>query len=385
MGSLSREYLEEALTAVKRLLPGWQYAVIRQAAFPRAGGRAAHRPAEKAKTSTVQSLIFDKKKFDAKRAKAWAEENGYDSGKVDETGDSFRLRQEEPGDFQAFRTIELRDGVKAVLGIRGDGKVSKAGDGVMVGLFLSADAASSLVIDGGESPEDMHITLAYLGNRSELPPGFEVPLAEAVARVVRNQPPLRGKISGVGRFNAGEGSDGMDVIHATCDVPGLAEMHTALVKELTSIGLAPSSDHGFDPHITLAYVPRGIGYTLPACGPMALDWDACHVADGALRMQVPFRGRDGLPTAPDSGIHMHALEREEGRTKSDGPHAHIFIMPDGSEAWTEMDGEHQHEIDGDATALRAGEGSGHSHRVRMPDGSVLVTEMSGNHLHQLQV
>lgn len=36
----SRIYLEEALSAAKKLLPGWMFAVIHQAAFPRAGGKA---------------------------------------------------------------------------------------------------------------------------------------------------------------------------------------------------------------------------------------------------------------------------------------------------------------------------------------------------------
>src|SRR5262249_2972457 len=38
--------------------------------------------------SRVQSLIFDKDKYkDAKEAKAWANDHGFDAGKVDETSD----------------------------------------------------------------------------------------------------------------------------------------------------------------------------------------------------------------------------------------------------------------------------------------------------------
>jgi len=36
----TREYLEEALAAAKKALPGWQYAMIHQAALPRSGARA---------------------------------------------------------------------------------------------------------------------------------------------------------------------------------------------------------------------------------------------------------------------------------------------------------------------------------------------------------
>jgi len=40
----TRAYLEEALAAAKKQLPGWQYALIHAAAFPRSGARARHNP-----------------------------------------------------------------------------------------------------------------------------------------------------------------------------------------------------------------------------------------------------------------------------------------------------------------------------------------------------
>lgn len=73
----------------------------------------------KADKSEVQTLIFSKTRFKAAGdAKVWAKENGFKSNKVDETDESFRLRQKEPGSFQddSFRTITLTDGVKAVIG-----------------------------------------------------------------------------------------------------------------------------------------------------------------------------------------------------------------------------------------------------------------------------
>jgi hypothetical protein len=72
-----------------------------------------------AASTTVQSLIFPKDKYKtAKECKDWAKKNNYKNNKVDETGDSFRLRQRDPGDFQpgSFRTIEFGKGIKAVIG-----------------------------------------------------------------------------------------------------------------------------------------------------------------------------------------------------------------------------------------------------------------------------
>jgi len=69
--------------------------------------------------AVVQTLIFSKDKFPtAESAKAWAKAHDFKSDKVDETEESWRLRQRDPGDFQegSFRTITLTEGVKAVIG-----------------------------------------------------------------------------------------------------------------------------------------------------------------------------------------------------------------------------------------------------------------------------
>jgi len=76
-------------------------------------------PLEKADPTTVQTLIFAKKEFEsADAAKKWASEHDFKSPKVDETEDSFRLRQRDPGDFKegSFKTVDLKGGVKAVIG-----------------------------------------------------------------------------------------------------------------------------------------------------------------------------------------------------------------------------------------------------------------------------
>lgn len=75
------------------------------------------------KPTEVQSLIFSKESFKtAEAAKSWAKEHDFKSGDVDETEESFRLRQHDPGEYKtgSFRTIELKEGVKAVIGKRGD-------------------------------------------------------------------------------------------------------------------------------------------------------------------------------------------------------------------------------------------------------------------------
>jgi len=63
----------------------------------------------------VQTLIFSKGKFDRAAAVKWAKSHGFKAGKVDEKENTFRLRQKAPGQFDTFRTISFKPGIKAVV------------------------------------------------------------------------------------------------------------------------------------------------------------------------------------------------------------------------------------------------------------------------------
>ena len=66
----------------------------------------------------VQTLIFPKPKFTKDAAVSWAQEHDFKASKVDETGQSFRLRQSPPGRSgpKTFRTIPFGEsGIKAVV------------------------------------------------------------------------------------------------------------------------------------------------------------------------------------------------------------------------------------------------------------------------------
>lgn len=87
-----------------------------------AGGALAQKEAEAlaaVKPTTIQTLVFAKDTFkSANAAQSWAKDHGFKSDGVDETGDSYRIRQRPPSAFVAgsFRTIAITDGVSAVIG-----------------------------------------------------------------------------------------------------------------------------------------------------------------------------------------------------------------------------------------------------------------------------
>lgn len=130
-------------------------------------------------------------------------------------------------------------------------------NGVMIAVKLPTDLASQLAIAGGEVATDLHVTLAYLGRRSELDQQLLEKLPTLVAGLAARWAPLSGTVGGLGRFNASNTSDGLDVLYASVDVPGLGLRRAELVDALAELGLPARTDHDFTPHVTLRYIAPG--------------------------------------------------------------------------------------------------------------------------------
>lgn len=126
--------------------------------------------------------------------------------------------------------------------------------GVMLAAMIPAELAKSIAIPDGETPDGLHCTIAYLGRMGEIGPDGLAKARAAIAKISASTPALRGRLGGLGRFAASESSDGLDVIYAAMDLPGLAEFRNACVSALEAAGVPVRKDHDFNPHVTLAYV-----------------------------------------------------------------------------------------------------------------------------------
>lgn len=128
--------------------------------------------------------------------------------------------------------------------------------GVMLALWVPGGVAKSLAVEGGNNPDDMHLTLGYFGKL-----GTDVTTEQAdamfkcVSMAAKTAKPFKGSISGVGRFAGTNTSDGKDVLYASVDLPGLAKFRTELMEEMQKCsGVVKSEVHDFTPHITLKYI-----------------------------------------------------------------------------------------------------------------------------------
>ena len=142
-------------------------------------------------------------------------------------------------------------------------------DDVFAAFWLDPMTAAELAIPGGEPPEELHVTLVFAEDGMLM---GEVVLANALVNVMQEckyTGTFAGRVSGYGRFLASEGSDGKDVFVALVDIVDLEDFAEDIEDAMERAGLPISAEHGFIPHITLAYLDPGA----PSPVPTAVDCD----------------------------------------------------------------------------------------------------------------
>lgn len=130
------------------------------------------------------------------------------------------------------------------------------GPSVMVAWGVPAEIGAAIAIPGGIPVEELHVTLAYLGEglTPEQVAQVSAVVADVVAEFGARVGALAGSIGGVLRFPAND--EGEEVVAVCVDVPRLEELRVAILAGLAAGGLPvdEATEHGFTPHITLAYI-----------------------------------------------------------------------------------------------------------------------------------
>ena len=197
--------------------------------------------------------------------------------------------------------------------------LEKQGSGVMIGFFLPSDLAKEVALDRdfGEKPEELHLTVLYLGK--ELTEAEVGAVKKLVERCGRRYAPLQGTVGGVARFPATPSSDNKDVLVRLVDVPRLELLREHLIRKLRDNGIEPVLNHGYTPHITLAYVEPEFESTLKTLKELPLAVNQLTVAVGGLRFDYPLNGEEvlkAMPTASDVHVDAPIASRRNKREYS---------------------------------------------------------------------
>lgn len=151
--------------------------------------------------------------------------------------------------------------------------------GAMIALYPAKAVQEKLAahLKGGEPADDIHLTLVFLGPDAAKIEGREK-IEAAVKAAAAGQAPLKGTVGGIAAFRGMPDGELRPII-ATADVVGLNEFRARLMAALEEGGVKPEETHGFTPHLTLKYAPKGDPVPEPPeelpldFGEVTLVWD----------------------------------------------------------------------------------------------------------------
>lgn len=232
------------------------------------------------------------------------------------------------------------------------------GEQVMVAWMMDEETSQRLAIEHEGAVQGHHVTLAYIGRlNTDLDREGLVRLMGCVESLSRSAAPLEGTLSGLGRFVASKSSEGRDVMWAAVDCPGLDVMRAELVRALDEAQLPYSKEHGFTPHVTLAYVKPEDDIKIERAvydhQPVRFDRISVVVADrermdfpmgGQLAVEAPEAeiGPDGEEPAPQAVLVENAA----------GPGPQIRMAFDGHRLVPEVLMQRYGKLDADRHALK---------------------------------
>lgn len=194
----------------------------------------------------------------------------------------------------------------------------------MVALYPSREVAEALALEGGESVDELHVTLAYLGSDATEKLDLQT-VVEALGPVANDSPPLDGSVSGLGRFTAGypAGQEPWP-LYASVDLPALPAFRQRLVAALEAAGVEVASEHGFSPHLTLAYVEpedEPVASLVLSAGvkPLPLHFGEVVLAWGDARLGFPLSREFSEPAGHVRGVAGPVVKSIDAKRYTLGP------------------------------------------------------------------
>lgn len=177
-------------------------------------------------------------------------------------------------------------------------------DGCMIALYPPNLLANQLAEPDGLDPADMHVTVAYLGNTSDVDRDALLATAQALAA----RAPITANISGHARFTGGT----QDVIVALVDSPDLEDLRRDTLDHLAEQGVDIPRDHGYTPHLTITYIGSDDTPPVDRIDATPVTFAAVSAVYGTERTNFPFLPAEnsrptGEPATENATLQLGSL------------------------------------------------------------------------------
>ncbi|MGY4103420.1 2'-5' RNA ligase family protein [Nocardia sp. R16R-3T] len=156
--------------------------------------------------------------------------------------------------------------------------------GAMIALVPAAEDAARLAVEGGEPVDELHCTLAYLGEAAEWS-DEQIDAVRAAVTELAPSGPVLGEVWGHALFNPNSPDKDPCAVYLV-GADGLSDFRQAILGACLDSGPVPEQHDGFIPHVTGGY---GLPVTdLTETGPIRFD-----------RIRIAFAGQyEDIPLEP---------------------------------------------------------------------------------------
>lgn len=197
-------------------------------------------------------------------------------------------------ELNALHAIELgKDVVVDITAI-----VREQNTGVMVALKLPAELADAAVIEGGLPVDELHITLAFLGDTADVTATAD-DIVAAIGPSVAETPALELEVIGVATLAPSEEDAALPFVLLVSPTPALCALRQCVIDSLETAGIAVNAEYDFVPHITLDYID--IGDAEPARVAKRLEFEVdtvcVYVAAEVTELPLAVAPADAEPDA----------------------------------------------------------------------------------------
>jgi 2'-5' RNA ligase len=158
----------------------------------------------------------------------------------------------------------------------------------MIALYPPLDVAQAIAVDGGLPPEEMHVTVAYLGDTADI--DVDV-LREVVAQLAERQP-FTVQFAGHARFTGGD----KDVIVVLADSPDLEDLRRDTLDALRERGIEVPRDHGYTAHCTITYLDPDDEAPLTRLDAQSVEFTTLAAVHGTDRTDFTLEHPIAAPT-----------------------------------------------------------------------------------------
>jgi 2'-5' RNA ligase len=165
-------------------------------------------------------------------------------------------------------------------------------EGLMIAWKPRDWTREQVAIPGGETEDDIHMTVLYLGDVSAFSTEEQRTIIGVTSQVATQFAEIPAKINGFGRFLTPDSED-RNPLWLSVEALGLQELHDTLATALEEAGIVwEEKFDSYVPHVTVAYVPAEQETPAVWVNPMDVCIDNLTVYIGGLEYEIELADRD---------------------------------------------------------------------------------------------